>query len=249
VGELEAVMLARIGVGELVLVDYDELELSNLNRNPYSTRRLVGRSKVGNMAELIASIDPKIRLNVHNQRFSFSCGPECLAGCDVVMQAVDDMVSRVIVHRVARECGVPCVTMSGAPPFRLMVTTFLPDSVSYEKFLSLPTQGLSDDELDDGDLLAAMREAKNARVKKALVRGALLEWGDLYLNGQRRVWAVTPERPYITAAISVRQAVKLILGQEAVSPPRFFMGDLDEPVNVLKVETMSSPPQWTFADF
>lgn len=50
-----------------------------------------------------------------------------------MVEAVDDMLSRVIIHRAAR----PSVSMSGSPPTRGFVSTFFSNGVSYEEVLNV----------------------------------------------------------------------------------------------------------------
>jgi len=138
VGELEAVMLARIGIGNLTIVDFDTLKKVNLNRNPFSTQSLLNRKKTKNIQELIADIDPTIKTTVINKEITFGC-EDLLNKGDVILQAVDDMKSRIIIHRmVENTLNIPIVTMSGGPPNRSFVAVFdHKTDILYEDFLKL----------------------------------------------------------------------------------------------------------------
>lgn len=66
-GSNVAVMLARTGIGRLKLVDFDYVELSNLNRQVYDIRHL-GRKKTEALAERLREIAPYIQLELCDQR-------------------------------------------------------------------------------------------------------------------------------------------------------------------------------------
>ncbi|MCD6101146.1 MAG: ThiF family adenylyltransferase [Candidatus Marinimicrobia bacterium] len=228
VGELEAVMLARIGVGKLTIIDYDYLEVSNLNRNPYATMSLLGRSKVDNMEALLRDIDSSLQVQKINRRLTIENGLELINGHDILLQAIDHIASRIAIHRCAKRAGIPCVTMSGAPPFRAIVTTISPDGVDYEEFFDFPTRHIPDEELSKDQVQEELQKLKRKRVEVAHQHGAVDEWADLYLSGEREIWAVTPQRPYMTSILAVQEAVKWILKKEPrVVAPDFLSIDLD----------------------
>lgn len=84
-----AVMLARSGVGELVVADFDVVDLSNLNRQHYF-RGDLGRPKVEALADQIHAIDPAVRVQAHRTRVTAENARELFGGCDVVCEAFDD---------------------------------------------------------------------------------------------------------------------------------------------------------------
>jgi tRNA A37 threonylcarbamoyladenosine dehydratase len=116
VGEAEAMMLARLGVGRMILVDPDRLEYSNLGRYAISGLSGVGRLKVENVAQLLSGIDPSLRVEARPVALSFENGEGLIGAADVVFQAIDDTISRIVVHRVAKRCRKSVITMSGASP-------------------------------------------------------------------------------------------------------------------------------------
>ncbi len=59
VGSFTAEALARTGVGKIILIDKDTIDITNVNRQIHATLETVGRKKVEVMAERIASINPK----------------------------------------------------------------------------------------------------------------------------------------------------------------------------------------------
>ena len=83
-----AVALARIGVGHLVIADFDVVEVSNLNRQ-YFFRDQAGLKKVIALAENIARIDEQIKVTAHDIRLGPYEIVSIFSGCDVIVEAFD----------------------------------------------------------------------------------------------------------------------------------------------------------------
>ncbi|PFF16864.1 molybdopterin biosynthesis protein MoeB, partial [Bacillus anthracis] len=73
--------------------------------------------------QVVKDIHPYISTNFIQTRVDEDNVSELIKGHDIVVEAVDDMPSRVIIHRTARELGIPSVGMSGSPPTRGFVST------------------------------------------------------------------------------------------------------------------------------
>lgn len=84
-----AAMLARTGVGHLILVDFDTVEPSNLNRQNYFISHL-GMSKATATAELLHKINPFIKIEHHNVRIDESNAVQLFSSCDIVCEAFDN---------------------------------------------------------------------------------------------------------------------------------------------------------------
>ncbi|MBN2364252.1 sulfur carrier protein ThiS adenylyltransferase ThiF [candidate division WOR-3 bacterium] len=83
-----AVILARTGIGGLILVDYDTVERSNLNRQYYFLNQL-GRKKVEALKENIESIDPTVRVKTIFTKLTPSNCAEIFRDSDLVVEALD----------------------------------------------------------------------------------------------------------------------------------------------------------------
>ncbi len=83
-----AVMLARAGVGRLVLVDFDRVDGTNIARQAY-VRSDIGRLKTDAMVDIIRSIDPDISVTVHDVRVDECNACSLFQGCSVVCEAFD----------------------------------------------------------------------------------------------------------------------------------------------------------------
>ena len=83
-----AIALARAGVGQLILIDFDRVEITNLHRQQYKAAQ-VGREKTDALAENIREIAPYILLQTHTAEITPENGARLLAGADVVCEAFD----------------------------------------------------------------------------------------------------------------------------------------------------------------
>lgn len=84
-----AAMLARTGVGHLVLADFDVVEPSNLNRQNYFVSHL-GQYKTDATKHLLAQINPFITVETHTVRVTEANAMQLFGGCDVVCEAFDN---------------------------------------------------------------------------------------------------------------------------------------------------------------
>lgn len=88
-----AVMLARTGVGRLLLVDFDTVEPSNLNRQCYDISHL-GMEKTAAMKAQLRQINPYITVETVTVRVTEENAPELFRDCDVLCEAFDDPAAK-----------------------------------------------------------------------------------------------------------------------------------------------------------
>jgi len=117
--------LAAAGVGTLGVVDDDDVDLSNLQRQVLHTTPDIGRPKVVSAAETIAAINPDVRVIAHQTRFDASNALELLSNYDLIADGSDNFATRFLVNDAAYFAKVPLV--SGAIlRFDGQVSTFKP---------------------------------------------------------------------------------------------------------------------------
>lgn len=84
-----AIALARAGVGKLILIDFDKVDISNLHRQQYKADQ-VGKYKTEALAENLLEINPYIRLEPIAARLNEANCAELLSKADIVCEAFDD---------------------------------------------------------------------------------------------------------------------------------------------------------------
>lgn len=113
VGSYTAEALARVGIGEIILVDGDVISISNINRQIHATHNTVGQLKVEAMKQRILEINPNIKVlaisqineneeNLIDNTFSY------------VVDAVDTVSTKIKLIEKAKQENIPVISAMGA---------------------------------------------------------------------------------------------------------------------------------------
>ena len=102
-------ILARIGVGNLIIVDGDVFEESNLNRQLYSKIDLLGKSKAEASYKRILEINPEVKAKYIYDFFDESNYSEIINNSDVVVDALDNIKTKKFLQKVCEELNIPLV--------------------------------------------------------------------------------------------------------------------------------------------
>jgi sulfur carrier protein ThiS adenylyltransferase len=101
-GSTVAIALARIGVGALVLVDFDVVEPSNLNRQQYFIHQ-IGMPKVEALQENLSKINPYVRVRLYNEKLDPNNVERIFKEADVVVEAFDRAEEKAMLINVVSE--------------------------------------------------------------------------------------------------------------------------------------------------
>ena len=124
-GGCTALMLARAGVGRLVLCDGDVFAESNLNRQAACTTNNLGAGKVRETARILRDVAPWVRVRVHEEPIGPENAARVLFGCHAALDGLDAVAPRKCALAAARRLRVPFVHAAAAG-FSGHVSTFLP---------------------------------------------------------------------------------------------------------------------------
>lgn len=127
VGSWAVEALARSGIGELTLIDLDDVCVSNTNRQLPALTAEVGKPKVEVLAERIPGINPECRVHSRVEFFTGSNASELLGvRFDFLLDAIDNVANKSLLIASARAKGIPVITTGGAggrrDPTALQVT-------------------------------------------------------------------------------------------------------------------------------
>ena len=115
VGSWTVEALARSGIGHLTLIDFDEVCLSNINRQLHATGATIGRGKAAVLAERIAAIAPDCTVRVEASFFTEANAAHLLGqGFDTVVDAIDVTRHKCLLIAATRSRGLPLVSCGGA---------------------------------------------------------------------------------------------------------------------------------------
>lgn len=112
--------LARAGVGKLRVIDRGKVEESNLNRQ-FFTEADIGKLKASASKERLEAINPHIMIEAIDEALTEGNIKDILGGCDVVVEALDNLETRLLVSRACKELGKPLVhgTVEGWKGYQL----------------------------------------------------------------------------------------------------------------------------------
>ncbi|HEX4420254.1 MAG TPA: tRNA threonylcarbamoyladenosine dehydratase, partial [Kofleriaceae bacterium] len=115
VGSFAAEALVRSGVGRVILVDYDRICVTNVNRQLHAQKGTLGKSKVAVMAERLRLINPDATIEPRAEFY----GPETSARLltpepDVVIDAIDNMAAKLHLITTCLRDRLRCVSAMGA---------------------------------------------------------------------------------------------------------------------------------------
>ena len=119
-------LLARMGIGTLVVVDYDVFDETNLNRQALSSMETLGKQKPEAAAATVSSINPGVKVIPCQVKLDSSNAPEILTGANVVVDALDNVQDRFLLERITKKLGIPLVHGALAG-FEGQVMTIFPD--------------------------------------------------------------------------------------------------------------------------
>jgi len=129
-GSPVAMYLAASGVGHLVLVDHDRVDLTNLQRQIVHATDRVGQEKVASAVAGLAALNPDVRVTTYNHRLEGTMLDEQVRLADVVVDTTDNFASRYAVNEACVRAGKPLV--SGAVVrFEGQVAVFSPKGPCY----------------------------------------------------------------------------------------------------------------------
>jgi sulfur-carrier protein adenylyltransferase/sulfurtransferase len=111
-GSPTALYLAAAGVGTLGVVDDDEVDLSNLQRQVIHTTDRIGVPKVDSAEQAITAINPDVKVVKYKTRLDASNILEIIDGYDVIVDGVDNFPTRYLLNDATVRLGIPVVSAS-----------------------------------------------------------------------------------------------------------------------------------------
>ncbi len=111
-GSPTALYLAAAGVGTLGIVDDDEVDLSNLQRQVIHTTDRIGTPKVDSAEESIKAINPGVNVVKYKTRLDASNVMEIIQGYDVIVDGVDNFPTRYLLNDATVRLDIPVVSAS-----------------------------------------------------------------------------------------------------------------------------------------
>jgi len=176
--------LARLGVGNLVLIDSDVIEEHNLNRQILSTAHVLGRAKVDVACERVRTINPAVNVTPLKTLFFHDNGRELIEGADVVIDGLDTITDRLELAQICHEMSVPVVHGAIGGWYGQIATQMPGDNISPQIFgMNPPHKGIEKDLGNPSFTPGVVASLQVAEACKILLReGRCLSRRILFIN-------------------------------------------------------------------
>lgn len=107
--------LVRTGIGEISIVDYDVIDITNVNRQVIATSNNIGNSKAEEFKKRMLDINPDCKVKAINKCFTLENKDEFnIESYDYVIDAIDMMKSKIELICLCKEKNVPIISALGA---------------------------------------------------------------------------------------------------------------------------------------
>jgi len=124
-------LLARLGVGELIVTDGDKFNESNLNRQILCTEENLKKSKVKEAAVRVRKINSSVKVKTHTLFINSKNIQEIIQGADLAIDALDNISARFVLEKACQELKIPLVH-GAVDGFNGQVSTIFPQDQGLE---------------------------------------------------------------------------------------------------------------------
>jgi len=124
-GSISAQYMAAAGVGELIIADHDRVSLSNLNRQILHRTADLDWPKTASARKKLSALNPECRIRPVAMAITGDNAATLIAGADLVLDATDNLATRLHLNRAAMSRGIPFI-YGGIDGFDGMVSSFVP---------------------------------------------------------------------------------------------------------------------------
>lgn len=125
-GSPAAMYLAAAGVGKIIITDFDEVDLSNLQRQIAHTTADIGKRKVISVEETLKEINPLISVSAIDEKLEGDALEKTIEESDVVLDCCDNFTTRFAVNSACVKSGTPLVS-GAAIRFEGQLSVFMSD--------------------------------------------------------------------------------------------------------------------------
>lgn len=115
VGSFAAEALTRSGIGKIILIDYDIIDKTNINRQIHATSRTIGLPKVEVMRERLLEINPTLDVVIYQDKYNEETKGYLLNDeYSYILDAIDMVSSKIDLIVTAKSMGIPIISAMGA---------------------------------------------------------------------------------------------------------------------------------------
>jgi len=221
VGSLIAISAARLGFEKFVLVDGDKVELSNINRQSYTSRD-VGKFKVNALANWLKKVNPHIQIKKYPVFVDLRNVARLVHKADIIIDTIDPTSAQAVIamHRAAQKEHKTIIGPMDVG-WGAMLQIFTPESISYEKMIGLdpktPVEKISNEE-GYGKFVQYFVKFLPEYVQKMAME---------VVEGKRPHYPQPVSAAYILSAMTVMAAKRIACEQPVKVAPDYISFDPD----------------------
>jgi len=232
IGGTVAIILARSGVEHFVLVDFDQYDRSNMNRQIGCFAETIGRNKAELIRDMILRINPRAEVKVYSEKLTHAQLASLMPDVDLVFPAADDLAFSVFVFRDARRLGKPAL--------------FILPSGAWANVSLIPPSGPIVENLQGVPKLGTYEELRQVLEVRRYKLGTyfyipIAKWRmDYYRRFLEEGWRPTQICPivWISSSLGALEILKWLSGKwPPVAAPRYWQVTSSQ----IKVHRMSWP--------
>lgn len=201
-------MAVRLGIEKFVVCDGDVFDETNLNRQLLSSEGNIGMLKSEASKAWIESINPSAMVDIYCQPFNEKNAFEILDGCDIVLDALDNTKSRLLLEDECAKLNIPIVH-GAIQGFTAQVGIALPGHNMLHKLYGCETCGNASDNGKTSAESSNKFSTSNSSDKTAALKSTLVC------------------TPAFCASLQIAQAVTLLCKKEAPLTDKLLIANLD----------------------
>lgn len=161
VGGYALEILTRCGIGNFTIVDGDNVDITNINRQIIATHSTIGKAKVEVFAQRMKDINPNVNVRALNIRFNESSLSNVFdTNYDYVIDAIDSVPDKLLLIMTAKQKNIPIISAMGAGN-RLNLTDFVVTDIfktQYDKLAKKMRKLLKDNGVTKLDVVSSNAE-------------------------------------------------------------------------------------------
>ncbi len=112
VGSYVAEGLVRSGIGNIVLIDSDVVDITNINRQLIADTSTIGISKVEVAKERLLKINPNLKITIFKEFYSASTNDMLIKDYNYIVDAIDTVTSKILLVETAINKNIPIISAS-----------------------------------------------------------------------------------------------------------------------------------------
>jgi molybdopterin-synthase adenylyltransferase len=200
--------LARLGVENFIIADIDTFEVSNLNRQIFSSLTKIGHSKADVAASAIKDINPNIKIQVLANEWVKNLD-QILPKVDIVVNGCDDVIATVTLMRKAKAHGKTVVDAFASSLASVYVVK--PNDPRPEEFMNFPTRNKKTEDLTPQDHAdSAFCELVYVIAHTSTLKHVHMKYAGEMVTGKRKRISMAP-MVWLTGIMMSYEVMKVLL--------------------------------------